>query len=62
MLPWLYDEIDEIDELFGGDAWPYGLERNRRTLEAFARYLLEQGLVGSRIDIDGMFVPIVGEH
>jgi len=62
MVPWLYDEIDEIDELFGGDAWPYGLERNRRTLEAFARHLLEQGLVSGRIDIDDMFVPIVGER
>jgi hypothetical protein len=30
MLPWLYDDIDEIDELFGGDPWPYGpgLTRN----------------------------------
>jgi 4,5-dihydroxyphthalate decarboxylase len=62
MLPWLYDEIDEIDELFGGDPWPYGLEPNRRTLETFARYLSEQGLVGGKIDIDDRFVPIVGER
>ena len=26
MLPWLQDEIDEIDEVFGGDPWPYGIE------------------------------------
>jgi 4,5-dihydroxyphthalate decarboxylase len=25
MVPWLCDEIDEVDELFGGDAWPFGL-------------------------------------
>lgn len=62
MLPWLYDEIDEIDAIFGGDAWPYGLESNRYTLETFARYLVEQGLVGGPINIDDMFVPIVGER
>ncbi|MHA1109069.1 MAG: ABC transporter substrate-binding protein, partial [Alphaproteobacteria bacterium] len=23
MTPWLYDDIEEMDELFGADAWPY---------------------------------------
>ena len=32
MLPWLHREIEEIDEVFGGDAWPYGIEPNRPTL------------------------------
>lgn len=61
MLPWLYDEIDEVDALFAGDAWPYGLEPNRSVLETFTRYLHEQGLVGASISIDEMFVPIIGE-
>src|SRR4051812_19403621 len=34
MLPWLLSEIEEIDTVFGGDAWPYGVEPNRATLEA----------------------------
>ena len=34
MLPWLPSEIDEIDEVFGGDPWPYGVEPNRKTLQA----------------------------
>jgi 4,5-dihydroxyphthalate decarboxylase len=62
MLPWLYDEIDEVDELFGGDAWPYGLEPNRTVLEIFARYLHEQGFLHAPISIDDMFVPINGER
>jgi 4,5-dihydroxyphthalate decarboxylase len=62
MLPWLYDEIDEIDELFGGDAWPYGLEPNRSVLETFATYLHEQGLVRAPIQVDELFVPVVGER
>ena len=26
MLPWMAAEIEEIDEVFGGDPWPYGIE------------------------------------
>ena len=62
MLPWLYEEIEEIDELFSGDPMPYGLEPNRKTLETFARYLVEQRLLDRQVDIDEMFVPIVGER
>lgn len=62
MLPWLYDDIEEIDELFGGDPMPYGLEPNRKTLEIFARYLVAQGLLDRKVDIDEMFVPIVEER
>jgi 4,5-dihydroxyphthalate decarboxylase len=61
MLPWLYDEIDEVDELFGGDPMPYGLEPNRRALETFARYLAAQGFVDRRITVDEFFVPIVAD-
>jgi 4,5-dihydroxyphthalate decarboxylase len=42
-VPWLHAALEEIDELFSGDPWPYGLEKNRPTLERFARYLKEQG-------------------
>jgi 4,5-dihydroxyphthalate decarboxylase len=62
MLPWLFDEIDEIDEVFGGDPMPYGLEANRKTLETFARYLVSQGLVDRPINIDEMFIPVIDER
>jgi 4,5-dihydroxyphthalate decarboxylase len=62
MVPWLYDDIDEIDELFGGDPMPYGLEPNRHALETFARYLHAQGLVDHPVGIDELFVPIVEER
>jgi 4,5-dihydroxyphthalate decarboxylase len=61
MLPWLYDEIEEVDELFGGDPMPYGLEPNRSVLETFARYLAAQGFVDRQIAVDEFFVPIVAE-
>ena len=31
MLPWLIDDVEEIDAVFGGDAFPYGIEANRAT-------------------------------
>jgi len=62
MLPWLYDDLDEIDRTFGRDPWEYGLAPNRANLEALARYLHEQGFVDQPIDVDKLFVPMVGGH
>jgi 4,5-dihydroxyphthalate decarboxylase len=58
MLPWLQSEIEEIDEIFGGDAWPYGLEPNRPTLEALVQYMVEQHFIAQPIPIEDLFVPI----
>jgi 4,5-dihydroxyphthalate decarboxylase len=57
-LPWLLAEIDEIDAVFGGDPWPYGVEANRPTLNALVRYLEEQGIVATAPRVDDLFVPI----
>jgi 4,5-dihydroxyphthalate decarboxylase len=58
MLPWLLSEIEEIDQVFGGDAWPYGLERNRPTLEALVQYMVDQHFIAQPIPIKELFVPI----
>jgi len=60
MLPWLYDEIAEMDEVFGGKPWPYGLEANRAILEAFNTYLVEQHFLERALPIEELFAPIVG--
>ena len=62
MLPWMHAEIDEIDAVFGGDPWPYGVEPNRPTLEALVRYLAEQGVIAKAPRVDDLFVPIHGLH
>jgi 4,5-dihydroxyphthalate decarboxylase len=56
MLPWLPDDLDEIEDVFGGDPWPYGIEPNRPTLEALVQYLHEQGLIKAPIALDKLFV------
>lgn len=60
MTPWLFDDLDEIDALFGGDPFPYGVDANRTTLDAFARYLFDQNFVDAPIGLDGLFTPIIG--
>ena len=61
MLPWMAAEIEEIDQVFGGDPWPYGVEANRPTLEALVTYLTDQHLIASPVKVDDLFVPTYGE-
>ncbi len=37
MLPWMTAEVDEIDEVFGYDPWPYGVKANRATFTTLNR-------------------------
>jgi len=60
MLPWMGSELEEIDVVFGGDPWPYGVEPNRPTLEALVQYLAEQGLIAAPIPVEKLFVPTFG--
>jgi 4,5-dihydroxyphthalate decarboxylase len=60
MLPWLQDEVEEIDEVFGGDAFPYGIEPNRPTLEALVQYMVEQHFIPETIPMEKLFVPLPG--
>lgn len=58
MLPWLFPDLDEIEELFGGDPWPYGVEANRPTLEAMVQYMVEQDFIEKPIPVEELFVPV----
>jgi 4,5-dihydroxyphthalate decarboxylase len=58
MLPWLPADLDEIDEVFGGDPWPYGIEPNRPTLEALVTYMVEQSMIEKPIPIENLFVAL----
>ena len=60
MTPWLTRDIDEIHEVFNGEPWPYGIEPNRKTLEALMTYLVDQGLIATRIPVEALFVPTYG--
>ena len=54
-MPWLFDTASRLQALFGGDFYPYGLEPNRRTLEAFLQYAWEQGVCHRRLAPEELF-------
>jgi 4,5-dihydroxyphthalate decarboxylase len=58
MLPWMIAEIEENDEIFGGDPFVYGIEPNRPTLNALIGYLGDQSLLAGPVDVDSLFVPV----
>jgi 4,5-dihydroxyphthalate decarboxylase len=58
MLPWQWNEVAEIDEVFGGDAFPYGVQANRPTLEAMMQYMVEQHFIPAHIPLEELFVPL----
>jgi 4,5-dihydroxyphthalate decarboxylase len=60
MLPWLIDAVEEIDEVFEGDAFPYGIEANRATLQALVTHMVEQHFIARAIPIEELFVSLAG--
>jgi 4,5-dihydroxyphthalate decarboxylase len=58
-LPWLPDELSRARELFGGEPWPYGVEPNRKTLDAFLSYAFEQGVCRRLLSAETLFPPEV---
>jgi 4,5-dihydroxyphthalate decarboxylase len=54
-LPWIADGLRIAGELFGEDPWPYGIERNRTTLDAFLQFAFEQGVCRRLLDVDALF-------
>src|SRR5262249_20798911 len=56
-FPWVSKAVERTIALMGRDFWPYGVERNRITLEAATQYSHEQGLTSRRLSIEELFVP-----
>jgi 4,5-dihydroxyphthalate decarboxylase len=54
-VPWLPAYARRMAELFGGNLLPYGIEPNRRTLDAFLGYAHEQGISPRRLAVDDLF-------
>jgi 4,5-dihydroxyphthalate decarboxylase len=57
-LPWVVAEAEETRRIMGDDFWPYGIERNRVSLEALPQYLYEQHLASRVPRIDELFAPV----
>jgi 4,5-dihydroxyphthalate decarboxylase len=58
-IPWSHRLAHEVRSLMGRDYWPYGVDKNRKTIEALCDYTFEQRLVPRRVSIDELFAPHV---
>jgi 4,5-dihydroxyphthalate decarboxylase len=56
-MPWVPDHARQWRALAGEDFWPYGIEPNRATLEAFLQYGFEQGVAKRRLKVEELFAP-----
>ncbi|MHC4952153.1 MAG: ABC transporter substrate-binding protein [Planctomycetota bacterium] len=56
-LPWVGQELEETRKLMGDNFWPYGIEPNRKALEALFQYSYEQGLAAKKLTIEELFCP-----
>ena len=60
MGPWLFDDLQEVDEFLGKDLWAYSVEKNRPILETFVRYMQQQHFIEKEVAIEDLFVAIDG--
>ena len=56
-LPWAPVHLAAARAALGADFWPYGIERNRASIAAIARYSVRQGLAARELAIDELFEP-----
>jgi 4,5-dihydroxyphthalate decarboxylase len=56
MMPWMIDAVEEDEQVFGGDPWPYGIEANRPTLEAAMTFLHDQHMIARTVPIEELFL------
>jgi 4,5-dihydroxyphthalate decarboxylase len=56
-IPWSHIALERTRTLFGEDVWPYGIEANRRTLEAFTQFCFEQGVTDRQVPLSDLFPP-----
>jgi 4,5-dihydroxyphthalate decarboxylase len=54
---WLQPMIEEEQAIIGEDWYPYGIERNRPSIEALTQYVHEQGLAQRRLTTEDLFAP-----
>jgi len=60
-LPFLEEQVMAARALMGEDFWSYGLEANRKTLEAFLKHHHAQGLSSRLVRAEEMFHPSTHE-
>jgi 4,5-dihydroxyphthalate decarboxylase len=60
-IPWSHEAYDRAREALGDNFWPYGIDANRQTLNAFLRYCNEQGITEREVAVEELFPPEVSK-
>ncbi len=58
VLPWFSEYVESTAGILGRDPWPHGIEANRKGLEKFLDYSMEQGLISRRPDLGELFIDV----
>lgn len=56
-LPFVEEQLKAARETLGQDFWSYGVEKNRKTLEAFLHHHHAQGLSARKLKVEELFDP-----
>ncbi len=56
-VPWITATTEARMKELGDDYFPYGIEPNRRTLEAFLKWTYEQGVSQRHLQVEELFPP-----
>ncbi|MGB7947491.1 MAG: ABC transporter substrate-binding protein [Candidatus Binatia bacterium] len=56
-MPWVNMDLEYAQQTIGDDMYPYGVKRNRPTLEAATLYSYEQGLTERKFEVSELFAP-----
>ena len=56
-LPFVEEQLAAARALMGEDFWPYGVEPNRKALEAFLRHHHSQGISPRVVKVEELFHP-----
>jgi 4,5-dihydroxyphthalate decarboxylase len=62
MDPWAAEHARRREQMFGADYYPYGIEANRKTLDAFLHYCCEQGVCHRSVRIEELFARQVQQQ
>jgi len=58
MLPWMHDDLEEIEAVFGGDPFEYGVEAGRHNFETFMQYMTGHGIIDGPLRVNDLFADV----
>jgi len=56
MFPWFSQLVEDDVAVPGEDWWPYGIQANRKSIDAVLRYHYEQGMTDRLFTIEDIFL------